>query len=840
MYVAPGLFPSHTWFSGLPCGKQHWLIAGSQRLTGQSDSRRSPLHSGGIKRKLLSSHGVIPTAAVPAASGFKLRRPAVLSLQKRPKRSSQDDPDAEKDESQVQQNVVRVAHLGSLKDVPLRPWSQTQRQNRGAESKSWLLRHLSSDKVGQVSNYLFGQTFNVAGKSSWLTALSMLQDAHELSLRLDIQAYRRIAMVAMEVRAWEQVLNLLVLSRLRGLSSDWYMWEPAVFALKIGERWEACLLALRTARQLMEAAKVRGRDAQKVDPMPRDLPERVYEAALSTCSTAKRWLQGLALFADAVQLGIRPGVVMFTHSLSAFSAQSAGTLASARVGELLPEDLAAAKLPVGEAWVHALAIAYRMSKSSVLPDLVCYNSQLSAYARAGIWQKALSTLCLLKQDGLEGDAFTLHTLISACCRGLVWQRSTAVLHDWTEVPGSWKFDELSAVSTYDALMHMRAANGEWAVAIHLLSELQRYRLEPSVTTVTSAVAACKKSGRTDVALRLLAGAQSSGLRLSVVSVNAAISACAKSARWAQATGLLDKMTSGGLRPNVITLGALLSVLSRARLGLWAWAMVLLKDASRASVQLNLVAVSSIVSACAGSAGSWQQALQQLTVLPQNCLRGDAPIFSATMTTLTRAHRWQRGLEVFEHMKGIDACTDVTALNTALTTLASGQKWGHALLMLEEFGTLRLRMDIFSITSAATACQRRSVWDHALCLLSDAVHHGVTLSVVACNAVLSSCSKAGLQSWDWTLQLLRAMKERSLAPDLVSYSVGIDASRVGRSWQQAVRLLRIMRRPPLACCSAVVSLCKDSGQHEAAARLLREMQEGRMGAVPDFLPLTATE
>ncbi|CAE8688295.1 unnamed protein product, partial [Polarella glacialis] len=66
---------------------------------------------------------------------------------------------------------------------------------------------------------------------------------------------------------------------------------------------------------------------------------------------------------------------------------------------------------------------------SAIPDLVSYNSALSACERGRCWREALQLLLEARLRKLELDVVSFSSAVSACSKGLQWQQALALLQE---------------------------------------------------------------------------------------------------------------------------------------------------------------------------------------------------------------------------------------------------------------------------------------------------------------------------------------------------------------------------------------------------------------------------
>lgn len=185
-----------------------------------------------------------------------------------------------------------------------------------------------------------------------------------------------------------------------------------------------------------------------------------------------------------------------------------------------------------------------------LPNLITYNTYLSALSKAGDLDRALAELTEMIGSGISPDTRTYTSLIATVARRA---SSAAGKHDPTP-------------------------------AFELLSEMRRKGIQPNGMTYSALIDACGRCGRSDLALQ--------GLRLmlqqkiaeqrnisqtlslenkttsftlanEVGAWTAAINACGRSGRLKTALRIFYAMPNFGVTPNTVTCGSIMDSLLRS-------------------------------------------------------------------------------------------------------------------------------------------------------------------------------------------------------------------------------------------------------------------------------------
>ncbi|KAL0461486.1 UNVERIFIED_CONTAM: Pentatricopeptide repeat-containing protein [Sesamum latifolium] len=138
-----------------------------------------------------------------------------------------------------------------------------------------------------------------------------------------------------------------------------------------------------------------------------------------------RWEEGLSLFSDFLNSGIRPNEFTFAGVLNACAHQTAEELGRQVHGHMTrtgfdPYSFAASALVHMYAKCGSVEIAHKVFKWLPRPDLVSWTSLINGYAQNGQPHEALQLYDLLLKSGSQPDHITFVGVLSACTHaGLV-------------------------------------------------------------------------------------------------------------------------------------------------------------------------------------------------------------------------------------------------------------------------------------------------------------------------------------------------------------------------------------------------------------------------------------
>ena len=259
----------------------------------------------------------------------------------------------------------------------------------------------------------------------------------------------------------------------------------------------------------------------------------------------------------------------------------------------------------------------------------------------------------------------------------------------------------------------------------------------------------------------------------VVTYNTVISACARSREAGTAKGLLSKMRKEGIRPNEVSYNSVIGACaSTAR---WKDALAVLDQCYREpGVTPNIVTYTNAMRACA-KGGNTKRALSLLQVVKDKGLPIDTYCYTAV----------------------IDAC-------------AKGKMWKKALSLLDEMKEKKIEPSEVTYSVAISACGNGGQWSKALDLLKEMRGNGMQPNLITYNAAITALAKAsrnrsknrsgrnnfedyGGGFWSRSLLILGQMKKDKIEPDGFSYSSAISCCGAEGRWQEALELLKVMKR-----------------------------------------------
>ncbi|CAE8623607.1 unnamed protein product [Polarella glacialis] len=143
------------------------------------------------------------------------------------------------------------------------------------------------------------------------------------------------------------------------------------------------------------------------------------------------------------------------------------------------------------------------------PDIVSYSAALSGCEKGKQWEKALSLLVEMREQGLPLETIAFSAAISACEGARRWDFAIWLLEEMV-------LDSAAPNSvTYTSAIGSCARAAQWTWAILLLDEMSWRQLEVGAVALSSAIAACEATAPSATAApQLLAKLSADGLMAS--------------------------------------------------------------------------------------------------------------------------------------------------------------------------------------------------------------------------------------------------------------------------------------------------------------------------------------
>eukprot|EP00439_Symbiodinium_sp_Y106_P056305 s56_g7.t2 len=625
-----------------------------------------------------------------------------------------------------------------------------------------------------------------ARAGQWQRAFRFLGDLQGMSLEADVVTYSSVIKACDISTQWQLALTLLGSLRRQDIRANLVTFNTAITAC-VSDYWD---LAVHMLQELV---------AQAVCPDPFSLT-----TALDACGAAEDWPLALTCMEGKIQ-----ATTACWNAMIKSAAGADGWTMGVHLLQQMPADqLQPNIMTLGSAlkaaeraseWDIALLLAASIPQRQLRGNVITDNSLLSALSQASKWQAVLHLLDAMAAQ-CQPDVVSYNTTITACTRATHSKHAMEILSSMEH-----RSLERSAISFNSAVGAF--ADGRWTSSLELLASMSMAAVVPNAGSCSAAMNACEKGGEWRWPLEALATARP-GTANTVV-YNAAMSACAQAMQWIRACGLMRQMTAATVAPSVVTFNSLVNALASGRKP--EVVLQLLPAMAEAALLPNAVTLSSVVDACARGE-RWMWALTVLEWFPRHRLSAPLAALRSAARAASCAGRWRRaaflletssaaadsaaiasaaaGSELFScRFQGSESICELVEewryqpkAATAWLRKASGKK---ALEALEAMRSAGLVSNVFHSNAASGSCAHSSQWSLAIQLLHAA--EWIQPDIVSYNTAIGACGPSGL--WGPAAGLLLAARAQKLCTDVVSCTATLSAFEKGSLWKEALEVFR---------------------------------------------------
>mmetsp|Transcript_35371 Transcript_35371/g.92858 ORF Transcript_35371/g.92858 Transcript_35371/m.92858 type:complete len:758 (-) Transcript_35371:665-2938(-) len=273
------------------------------------------------------------------------------------------------------------------------------------------------------------------------------------------------------------------------------------------------------------------------------------------------------LLTSMLDSGFEANTRSFTEVIVAFARASQPTAAGKWLDRMLQSQV-----PPDTALVNAVLLAYeragdaegairvlRTIEESVVvdcpnakPDVVSFNTIISACSKAGLPQRAEESFFLMERRGIVPTQVSFASVVSAHARA----GQPAKAQAWLDAMVA-RGNVADAVS-YNTVCAAHARVGDANAAIACFERMTGAGVQATPTTRATLVNALVQAGRPADAQQLLQSLVADGVRLDASSFNPLITLHAKSGRPSDALAILKLMQSARVEPSLVTFNSLAS------------------------------------------------------------------------------------------------------------------------------------------------------------------------------------------------------------------------------------------------------------------------------------------
>lgn len=207
-----------------------------------------------------------------------------------------------------------------------------------------------------------------------------------------------------------------------------------------------------------------------------------------------------------------------------------------------------------------LLLKFLREEECFKPNVVSFNTLISAWARKGRIDKATTWLDMMVQYNLEPTIVTYSTVIDACAKA----ENLKSAESWMETMIQKGIHPNQV--TFNTLLNACARKGDFCCAEKWMYEMERLGIAPSIITYNCLINACKTAGNINHAEHYFFKMQDAGLKPNNITYNTVINTCACQGNVKRTEWWVEEMKRNGITPTIVTYGTLCKAYGKA--GLW--------------------------------------------------------------------------------------------------------------------------------------------------------------------------------------------------------------------------------------------------------------------------------
>ncbi|CAE7827670.1 RNF32 [Symbiodinium microadriaticum] len=358
--------------------------------------------------------------------------------------------------------------------------------------------------------------------------------------------------------------------------------------------------------------------------------------------------------------------------------------------------------------------------------------------------QALQVLEGMRSRGTRPDVVTFNTTISACASSKKWAEALQLLEEGKKLPSGP--DQL----TYGAVIS--ACEDHWELALHLLNDMSASKLQLNEVTSASTIRACSNGDNPESAIELLRALQQKAVRQNVVTYTSAMAACHRDQfLWPWSLWLLSNMKDDAVEMDIGLFNAAMGVCRQAhgfghlRKRNIGQVEQLFKDVQYHRLNPDVVTYSHVMAAVR-EAGEWERVLEVLDEALSSNLQADSQLYTNAIAACADAASWQSAL----HLLGIATAVGPSEhhWSAAMTACSDATQWQYALLLASGMTDIHLTPGVVSYTAMMSACTHGGMWQSTLRLLDMLQAAGEAPNYVTMTAVIKAC----MTNTNWTFAL----------------------------------------------------------------------------------------
>ena len=234
------------------------------------------------------------------------------------------------------------------------------------------------------------------------------------------------------------------------------------------------------------------------------------------------------------------------------------------------------------------------------------------------------------------------------------------------------------------------------------------------------------------------------------------------------------------QPSIVTFSSLIACQE------WERSLCFFQDISSSQVQLNLIAVNSLLGAFTEGI-QWDRSLELLQRIHGHSLQPDTISYNTCLAALQKEVQWTHALSLLVTMpKGIR--TDVITYNSLITALEKGQQFERAMKLFDQMESQKSQQekafmptpDTCTYSSVINVLSHQHLWQDACHKLSSMILNKLQPNIVVYGSLITALENG--QKWQKAMLCMQEAMKQSLVPDKITLNASIKAAARGSNWE----------------------------------------------------------
>ncbi|KAH9331747.1 hypothetical protein KI387_003855, partial [Taxus chinensis] len=268
-----------------------------------------------------------------------------------------------------------------------------------------------------------------------------------------------------------------------------------------------------------------------------------------------------------------------------------------------------------KSYEHALFLFQEMeSRDDLTPDIIVYNTLISACGKARKWNEVHQLWIKLKQSGCKEILVTYRLLVSTFVQCDQVELALEVYQDM--IQNGWQANG----DILKGLTCVCAKEGRWTLALDFFQKFVDLGLKPNIITYNMLIDSLGKVGEVDLAFKIYEHMQTVGHSADVYTAQGLLNGLNKTGQFSRSLRLFEHMkTSNNIEMDAMIYNV--ALVSCHRLGLW------------------------------------EKALQYVWGMEKSGIKPGSSSYNLLIATCEIAGQPKVALQVFEHMLSVDCAPD---------------------------------------------------------------------------------------------------------------------------------------------------------------------------------------